>query len=87
MEGILKAGEICKALGFQEEQVAKIEALPKAKHIFSHVEWHMIGYRVALGAEEDLSGKLKSQACFMVEKELLKSSYALPNAFRAYRVG
>ena len=87
VEGILKAGEICKALGFQEEQVAKIEALPKAKHIFSHVEWHMIGYRVVLGAEEDLSGKLKSQACFMVEKELLKSSYALPNAFRAYRVG
>ena len=54
-----------------------MEVLPKAKHIFSHVEWHMIGYRVTL------SGAIPP-SYITVEKEELKSGYALPNAFGRY---
>ena len=35
-------------LGLDREQVAWVELLPEAKHVFSHVEWHMTGYRVVL---------------------------------------
>ena len=59
-------------------EVESVEPLPEAKHVFSHVEWHMTGYRVVLKkAEEPLS-------CFMVSREELEHTYALPNAFNAY---
>ena len=65
-------------LGLDREQVESVEPLPEAKHVFSHVEWHMTGYRVVLSkAEEPLS-------CFMVSREDLEHTYALPNAFHSY---
>ena len=76
-EGYLKKEQLTKAFGLKEERIASVEELPKAKHIFSHVEWHMIGYRVTL------SGAIPP-AYLTVEKEELKSGYALPNAFGRY---
>lgn len=56
----------------------KVEPLPAAKHIFTHVEWHMVGYRITV-KEQPLPG-----AFLNVEKKELAGSYALPAAFRAY---
>ena len=53
-----------------------LEPLPGAKHIFSHVEWHMTGYRAILSR--------KPEGILFVEKEKLKTEYALPSAFKAY---
>lgn len=55
----------------------RIEPLGPAKHIFTHVEWHMQGYRVIVEeAREDTS------LCWAGTHEL--EPYALPSAFRYY---
>ena len=77
VEGHLTAGEAAEAFGCGAASVEKVEPLPAAKHIFSHVEWHMIGYRVIL-RDGIPDGYIAA------EKEELKSDYALPNAFGRY---
>ena len=74
----------------QEEALAAAEALfcsegenirsaasaPDAVHIFSHVEWHMTGYRL----EAD-----RIPACFLaVPRREISKKYALPSAFDRY---
>lgn len=61
--------------------------LPDAKHVFSHVEWHMRGYAVRI--EEDTARTEEDAA--MADGEIiwanqaaLKSRYAMPSAFSAY---
>ncbi len=58
------------------EEKAQIQEAGTAKHIFSHVEWHMTGYR--------LRSKKAPEGCIFVEKQSLKKKYPLPNAFRVY---
>ena len=77
-EGKTSGETVPQVLGLDREQVASVELLPEAKHVFSHVEWHMTGYRVVLSQEEE------PLSCFMVSREELEHTYALPNAFNAY---
>lgn len=77
IEGHLEPKELLEALGIEEDSVKEIEALPCAKHVFSHVEWHMIGYRIRL------YGELPSSYLSAFRWEL-KERYALPNAFSRY---
>ena len=75
--GYLPPDQLAAAFSLPLSQVAEIEELPAARHIFSHVEWHMIGYRVIL--------KQKLPECYIaVEKQQVKAEYALPNAFSRY---
>jgi len=54
-----------------------VDVLPNSKHVFSHVEWHMIGYLVK-------AKSITLQPDFqLVSKEEL-ADYALPTAFRTY---
>lgn len=78
VEGHTRGGEVSAALGLKPENIREVTPLSEAKHIFSHVEWHMTGYRVLLDDAGD------SGEWFMVSKEELDSKYALPNAFNAY---
>lgn len=57
-----------------------IQKLNSAKHIFSHIEWRMIGYRIRVSAIE----KRKDSAMIFVKKNESDSRYAMPSAFRAY---
>lgn len=57
--------------------VEGMEPLPPAKHIFSHVEWHMIGYRARL------RGDLPSEY-INAQKDELKTRYPLPHAYHVY---
>lgn len=57
----------------------RIRKLEEAKHIFSHVEWHMTGYEVWVDElEEDKSGML------YVNVGEAKEKYPIPAAFAAY---
>lgn len=49
----------------------------KAKHIFTHVEWHMTGY--AIEAKERFSDMI------WATKEEIDEVYAVPSAFRTFR--
>ena len=51
------------------------EYLGKAKHIFSHVEWHMVGYRV----ESERDGKY-----VWADAQTIRDQYAIPKAFRVF---
>ena len=48
MEGHLKKNEAKKALQAIGLIPAKLHALPAAQHIFSHITWQMVGWRVEL---------------------------------------
>ena len=74
LEGKIPESLIPKALGIKD---AKIIPLPDAKHIFSHVEWHMTGFLVEL--KELLEGDY-----LWVTPEEVEKTYSLPGAFKAY---
>ena len=68
--------------------------LPDAKHVFSHVEWHMRGYAVRIEEDtariEEDTARTEEDAA-MADGEIiwanqaaLKSRYAMPSAFSAY---
>lgn len=55
-----------------------IHHLPKAKHIFTHIEWQMTGYAITikeLPTQQDL--------CWVTAAELA-GSFAVPSAFKVY---
>ena len=53
--------------------------LPAAKHIFSHVEWHMTGWDIEVESLEHLPSPLF--ACHLSEVD----RYSIPNAFDAFK--
>ena len=79
----VQAGEVVRTLG---GEVLRIENCGEAKHIFSHVEWHMCGFLVRVEEVESalcrsLEEKLDAQ---MVDRTQLEEVYAVPSAFRVY---
>ena len=76
-DGQLKPEELLQAAELLEETVLSVQPLPEAKHIFSHVEWHMAGYFVQVQEQPD--------GYLWVEKHKLETEYGLPSAFAAYR--
>ena len=76
-EGHLAPEEVPEAFGLDPGEIVELEPIGPAKHVFSHVEWHMTGYRVRLRHEIPKS-------YIAAAKEELKTIYALPNAFGRY---
>jgi A/G-specific adenine glycosylase len=68
---------------FREQKIAvdSVERMGSAKHIFSHVEWHMTGYRVKLicSLPQDFITD-----CVWSSREELREVYAVPTAFRFF---
>ena len=61
------------------------EELPEAKHIFSHVEWHMRGIRIRLTAPVQAPADGGMGELIFADKGELWTRYPLPGAFAAYR--
>ncbi|MCD8329739.1 MAG: hypothetical protein LUC27_03490, partial [Lachnospiraceae bacterium] len=55
----------------------ELTELPEARHIFSHIEWNMTGWRIDL--TEEIPGEW-----FFEDVETIRREYPLPAAFRAY---
>jgi A/G-specific adenine glycosylase len=64
--------------GIDVQTIREILPLGEAKHIFTHVEWHMTGYRVVLSELP-----LGIAMVFPTTKEITEA-YAVPSAFRYY---
>ena len=58
----------------------RIKKLGEAKHIFSHVEWHMIGYAVRV---DELEKSCEKDMLFIHPEEIQKE-YPMPSAFEYY---
>lgn len=59
--------------------VLDLEFLPKAKHIFSHIEWHMTGFAVRV--RKPAAGEVPLQ---WVTPQELSETYAVPTALVKY---
>lgn len=59
--------------------IESIQPAIHAKHIFTHLEWHMIAYEIEVS---DIHQPLSENYSFVSEKELRKLSF--PSAFNAY---
>ena len=58
-----------------------IEELPPAVHVFSHIIWRMICYRIRVSALREG----KDKGLIFARRDEVSTSYALPSAFDAYR--
>ena len=90
-EGHLKQAEVIEYAKEAGLMPVRVKRLGSAKHIFSHVEWHMIGYEVVVDELErqmKKSGGEEGEAdvIFAGLKEL-EEKYPMPSAFEAYMPG
>ena len=76
LDGHLSPDELRAALTEMGWSVRKLLSLRPARHIFTHVEWHMNGVYVELDAP--------APALTFVTPAELRDAYALPSAFRSF---
>lgn len=69
----IEAGAYLQNFALQIEEVSRT---PFAKHIFTHVEWHMQGYYVQLREE--------SPDFVFADREEIRRQYSIPSAFKAF---
>ncbi len=77
-----EAEKYLKSLGYHPLRIKRVE---DAKHIFSHVEWHMRAFYTLIDDFVDPVKEDKRQGIFFVTKEERMEGYALPSAFAAYK--
>lgn len=70
-----QAVQSLKAMGFSFED---LEELPPAKHIFTHIEWHMTGWAINAEKMPHINGLV------WADRRALAETYTLPTAFQAY---
>lgn len=80
LEGHLSEEQVLEKVKAYGLTPLRIQPLPKSKHIFSHVEWRMIGYAVHVSA---LDSWPKEEMMF-VDVEHAEKSYPVPAAYGAY---
>lgn len=74
-----------EALAYVKERKlipVKIEPLEEAKHIFSHIEWHMTGYMIRIAQLDD--GIAQEPDYLFAEAAVSEEKYAIPSAFSRY---
>lgn len=79
MTGHLSEDEALDWIKSKNLSPIRIQKMGEAKHIFSHIEWHMIGYMVWIDELEENKSDM-----FYVELEEAKKNYPIPTAFSAY---
>ncbi len=76
LEGHLTENDLIAHLASQGITPVSVRPLEKATHIFTHVEWHMIGYAVECTAP--------APAFLWKSAEEIRTDHAIPTALRAY---
>ncbi len=85
MAGHMTKEEALACVKDMELMPVKIESLEEAKHIFSHIEWHMTGYMIRVAQLDDKDGKIgKKPGYVFAEAEVSEKKYAIPAAFSRY---
>ena len=59
-----------------------IKSLEDSRHIFTHKEWHMVGYVVRVDELMPVEGK--GQGFLFVEPKETEKTFPIPSAFAAY---
>ena len=80
LEGDLSLEEVTaysKEIGLMPVRIKKLE---DAKHIFSHIEWHMTGYEVIVDELE----KTNRKGFLFIHPDEIQKEYPIPSAFEKY---
>jgi A/G-specific adenine glycosylase len=77
-EGTLSQEQAVAAVRSFGLEPVRLTPLPPAKHIFTHIEWHMTGWRV------QLEPAVGSPELVWADSQTLHEKYPLPSAFRSY---
>ena len=86
-KAIAQAQELLLQLPFKKNAsplFKKVDKLPDAKHIFSHVEWRMSGYLLTAPKEASALPEQIAADYALVDLETIRTRYSLPSAFSAY---
>lgn len=81
-EGHLLREEVLDYLKERGIRAIRIRELPFSKHVFTHKEWHMIGYAVRVDGLEPCCGDW--EGLVFVEPECTQERYPIPSAYAAY---
>jgi adenine-specific DNA glycosylase len=81
LEGHWKRSDVVKHLKELGLEIVRITPLHEAKHIFSHKEWHMIGYQVRV---DELTGMQPMKEWLFASPSQTEKEYPIPSAFSAY---
>lgn len=73
-----KLEDYLKEQGVNQYEIHRLE---EAKHIFSHIEWHMVGYYIRL---KTITKQMEEEMVWAMEADI-KSTFSLPSAFDVYR--
>lgn len=79
VEGALSEKEAQQVLGKNGVEPIRIHPIGTAKHVFSHVEWHMTGYEVRA---DELSPP--GRVFIWAAPEEIRERFAIPSAFSAW---
>jgi A/G-specific adenine glycosylase len=81
-EGHLSEAEVLtlvRSLGLEPTRILRAS---DAKHIFTHIEWHMIAYDVTVSS--DFDSFVPTDRLFLADRAERAAYYAIPSAFSAY---
>lgn len=82
LEEKLTPAKLRDYLETQNIHIRELLPMGEAKHIFTHVEWHMIGYRLILSElPKDYSASLDIR---WIKPQEIVDTYSIPNAFSAF---
>jgi len=81
LEGKLSEKQVLNYFKAKGMAVIKIDRLKESKHIFTHKEWHIIGYAVRV---DELAPRLNDNDWIFVQKEDTREQYPIPSAYAAY---
>lgn len=83
-EGHLTKKEAIAWLKERGVSIVRIRKLPDSKHIFTHKEWHMIGYEVRVDELERMELCGQGRQFIFASLSRMEASYPIPSAFGAY---
>lgn len=81
-EGTLSLSGLQQLLSQWGTEAEEIELLGKGEHIFSHVEWHMLGYLIHLKGLPDIFQE--GEEALWADWREMEESYSIPSAFQCY---
>ena len=84
LEGHFTRKELLKFLEETGIRALKADKLEGSTHIFSHKEWHMIGYHIKIDELTCHDKVLEDREWILVEKNTVSDKYPLPSAFAFY---
>ena len=79
-KGFLTEDEAVKAVEKMGFSPLRVQPLPDAKHIFTHVEWHMKGFQVRVAETESVP-----QGMVLADREETEEEYPIPSAYAVYK--